>query len=434
MNEQEFEKIIKEKDNKIQKQNKIIEELRIELNKTERRLLAYENAHTPPSLSKKKKRIPRITSGKLGAPLGHPKYERKDPEIDKEITYNIDKTCPFCESTLDSKEILEVIEEEIPDMKEAKGIKHLIEWSNCPNCKKRVIAKNNAPTSRFGPNLKSKITLLRHDDRLPLRKVEQSLSRDHNFTITNTGIMKIIRQVSDKLKESYYEIIKTVRSSNFVYIDETGYKVDGKNWWLWTFVTENDVLFVVRKSRSKSVVEEILGKGYDGIIICDGWKVYEQFSSKLQRCWAHILRESFHLKEKYNGFEKYHGELKDIFDRIKEIRLKPPKKNERIVIVDKMKEDLMELVNRIKFEKDYKKFATTLENGLNYWFTCVEYLEVEPTNNFAEQALRELIVQRKIMGGLRSEKGAEVLETISTMIATWKKQDKPLMDTLKLYV
>ncbi len=61
-------------------------------------------------------------------------------------------------------------------------------------------------------------------------------------------------------------------------------------------------------------------------------------------------------------------------------------------------------------------------------------MTIEPTNNFAEQALRELIVQRKIMGGLRSEKGAETLEVISAMIATWKKQDKPLLETMKNYV
>ncbi len=426
MNEQEFERIIEEKDKKIQ-------DLEIEINKLQRRLLAYENAHTPPSLSKKK-RIPRESSGKLGAPLGHPRYERKEPEIDEEIIHQINETCPFCNSALDSKEVLEIIEEEMPDMKKVKCIKHLIEWSFCKNCKKRVIAKNNAPADRFGPNLRSKITLLKHDDRLPLRKVEQALLRDHNFEISHTGIMKIIRQVGKKLSEPYCEIIKTVRSSNVVYVDETGYKLDGENWWLWTFVCENVVLFVIRKSRSKKVVEEILGKDYKGIISCDGWKVYESFSSSLQRCWAHLLRESFHLKEKHKGFEKYHRMLKEIFDRIIQIRLKPPRENERMVIIDGMKEEMRELINKIKFEPNYKKFATTIENGIEYWFTCLRCLEVEPTNNYAEQSLRELIVQRKIMGGLRSEKGAETLEVISTMIATWKKQGKPLMETLKVYV
>jgi hypothetical protein len=53
-----------------------------------------------------------------------------------------------------------------------------------------------------------------------------------------------------------------------------------------------------------------------------------------------------------------------------------------------------------------------VKNGLGYWFTCLIHLFVEPTNNTAERALRELIVQRKIMGGLRREQGAHIMEVI----------------------
>lgn len=432
MNEQEFERLLKKKDREIKKLRNEKIKLEEEVCELKRRLLMYENAHTPSSLLKKK-RIPRESSGKLGAPKGHPKYEREEPEIDETIRHTID-TCPFCNSKLDTKEVLGVLEEEIPEMKQIKAIKHLIEWAICPNCKKRVIAKNNAPADRFGPNLKSKITLLRHDDRLPLRKTESTLLRDHSFKITHTGIMKVIRQVAKKLKEPYYEVIKTIRSSDVVYIDETGYKLNGDQWWLWTFVCKNAILFVIRKSRSKDVVEEILGKEFGGIISCDGWKTYENFSDKLQRCWAHLLRESHYLKEKYKGFEIYHDYLKKMFERISEIRLKPPDEEERIKIAEEMKESLLGTAKKMGKNILFKEFAGKIENGINYWFTCIKHLEVEPTNNFAEQALRELIVQRKIMGGLRSEKGAETLEIISTMIATWKKQNKPLQETMISYL
>lgn len=399
----------------------------------EKRLLMYENAHTPPSLQKKKKRIPRESSGRLGAPKGHPKYEREEPEIDEVIEHKVG-TCPYCNSRLDIKEVLEVLEEEMPELKKIKVFKHLIEWAICPNCKKRVIAKNNAPPDRFGPILKSKITLLKHDDRLPLRKVKLTLLRDHDFKITHTGIMRVIRSVAKKLKEPYYEIIKWIRSSPVVYIDETGYKLDGEPWWLWTFVCKDAVLYVIRKSRSKTVVEEVLGKEYKGIIVCDGWKTYEGFTDYLQRCWAHLLRESHHLKEEYKDFEQYHEILKGMFDKIVQIRLKPPDKKTRIELAEEMRKTLLQTAKSMSRYTHFKKFATKIENGINYWFTCIEHLEVEPTNNYAEQSLRELIIQRKIMGGLRSEKGAETLEIISTMIATWKKQDKPLLETMKSYL
>ena len=79
----------------------------------------------------------------------------------------------------------------------------------------------------------------------------------------------------------------------------------------------------------------------------------------------------------------------------------------------------------------FKVLGTKILNGLDSWFTCVVHTDVEPTNNFAEQALRELIVQRKIMGGLRSRDGAVVLERIVTCLSTWKKQGKPLFETLR---
>jgi transposase len=430
MNEQEVEILLKKKDRKIKRLEKEKEELQEKVCGLEKRLLMYENAHTPPSLQKKKTRIPRESSGKLGAPIGHPKYERKEPEITETFRHSIEGACPYCNTTLNEKEILEVIEEEIPEMKKVKAFKHLIEWTICPKCERRVVAKNNVPADRFGPILKSKITLLKHEDRLPLRKVQSSLNRDHEFQITHTGIMKVIRSVAKRLREPYYEVIKQTRSSKVLYIDETGYKLNGDQWWLWTFVSESMVLFVIRKSRSKDVVEEILGKDFQGIICCDGWKTYESFSDKLQRCWAHLLRESFYLKEKYKEFEQYHKILKDVFDSIVEIRSKPPDIITRREIVNKMKYSLLQTAKSMSAYTHFKKFSITIENGINYWFTCVEHLEVEPTNNYAEQALRELIVQRKIMGGLRSEKGAETLEVISTMITTWKKQGKPLLKTM----
>ena len=322
----------------------------------------------------------------------------------------------------------------MPDLQSIKVTEHLIDCFACENCGKEIISKNEVPNERFGPNLKSHIALLKHEDRLPLRKVAGTLNRNYGLKLTHTGIMKIIIQVARKLNEPYYEIMKKIRCSEVVYVDETGYKLNGENWWLWTFVIEDCVLFVIRKSRSKKVVEEILGKEFKGIISCDGWKTYESFSDRLQRCWAHLLRERHHLKENHKDFEKFHELLKGLFNKITEIRMKPPSEEKRKELVEEMKFILLGTATRMSKHAHFEKLATTIKNGINYWFTCVEHLGVEPTNNYAEQALRELIIQRKIMGGLKSEKGAETLEINSTMIATWKKQGKPLLETMKSYL
>jgi len=44
------------------------------------------------------------------------------------------------------------------------------------------------------------------------------------------------------------------------------------------------------------------------------------------------------------------------------------------------------------------------------------------------------VVQRKIIGGLRREKGARIMETIMTMITTWKQRGLALLPTMKYYL
>jgi hypothetical protein len=71
---------------------------------------------------------------------------------------------------------------------------------------------------------------------------------------------------------------------------------------------------------------------------------------------------------------------------------------------------------------NWKSSSARLKMGFWYWFTFVIHLGVEPTNNRAERALREHVVQRKIVGTLRNGKGTSIHERIMTVLATWVQQ------------
>jgi len=76
------------------------------------------------------------------------------------------------------------------------------------------------------------------------------------------------------------------------------------------------------------------------------------------------------------------------------------------------------------------RFAGKMLNGLDYWFTFLAVPGVEPTNNRAERALREHVVQRKIMDCFRNGKGTWIYETVMTVLASWKQQSRDLSKTL----
>lgn len=369
--------------------------------------------------------------GKLGAKKGHPKYERSKPIPTLTVEYSEDE-CPHCSAKLNSPtETKSIIEEEIPEPQPLKITEHKINSYVCPQCYKRVVAKNKAPRGCFGKNVQTHVALLKFEDRLPLRKVENSLNRNHKLKITNTGIYGITKQVARKLDKTNQDIIKEIRSAKIIYVDETQYKLNGLTWWLWTFVCEDCILFVIRKSRCKKVLEEVLGKRFRGIIVSDGWIVYSTFAETLQRCWAHLLRECDALEDKHKDFNFKNKQIHDLFVEICKIREEIPPDGKRIILQQEMRKRLEFIAKNMLGNYRFRKLGRKILNGLDAWFTCVFYTLVEPTNNFAEQALRELIVQRKIMGGLRSKDGAFVLERITTCLASWKKQGKPLFETLR---
>ena len=56
--------------------------------------------------------------------------------------------------------------------------------------------------------------------------------------------------------------------------------------------------------------------------------------------------------------------------------------------------------------------------------TCLIYLEMEPKNNLAEQAIREHVVIREIIGTFRSESGSQNYPYIASLLSAWNLNAK----------
>ena len=80
--------------------------------------------------------------------------------------------------------------------------------------------------------------------------------------------------------------------------------------------------------------------------------------------------------------------------------------------------------------KKVRRFVSKVWRGFPHWFSFVVVEGLDATNNGAENALREGVVQRKIFGTLRNEKGARIYETLLTLTTTWKQQKLDLHNTM----
>jgi len=157
---------------------------------------------------------------------------------------------------------------------------HAYETSRHPDC---------PPEGVFGKNALAQTTLLKFDQRLPFDKVAEQMTQQYDLSMTPATALDIARRVSVYLAPEYEVLIGKIRLAKVLYIDETGMKVDGKSHWMWVFVSDNETFYVLRKSRGKKVLTEVLGKNFKGYIVCDGLKSYSSYSDKL----AAVLGSSF---------------------------------------------------------------------------------------------------------------------------------------------
>lgn len=412
----ELEQEIKE----LKEENKKLREI---IQMLEKHLKVYENPHTPPSKQRFKRNQDRggSSSGKRGAPKGHKGATREQPMPTQTKIHRL-KTCPHCGGKIIKlPEFLKRIMEEIPRSQPVEVTEHLFETAVCKRCGK-VVAESDLPEAgNFGKNVLSHVTLLRFEDRLPIRKVVGSLKRQHNIKLTHTTVLDITRRVSNKLRVRYEQMTSEIRQSPFVHIDQTDIKVDGVTYQLWVFVTKSCTLFVIRKAGYMDVMKTVLGKRYKGIIIGDGLETYRQYTDFIQRCWAHLLRESADLAEKHDSAKILHDGLKLLYEDVKDVTYEDPP-DKRLELYDDCITEMMQWIDYSNSYKELRKFAVKLNHGLNHWFTRILYPFIEATNNIAERALREFVVIRKIIGTLRNTKGTEIVETIMTMISTWRQR------------
>jgi hypothetical protein len=178
------------------------------------------------------------------------------------------------------------------------------------------------------------------------------------------------------------------------------------------------------------VLTEVLTRRFKGIIVCDGWKPYAKFTNRLQRCWAHLLRESKDLAEKFKEAIPLHEALKALYGSVTKALESDPPPEIRANLWHLAQEALKQWIMKEYSLEIIQKFIGKISNGFNYWFTFIINPGVEPTNNRAERALRPHVVLRKILGTLRNEKGTSIHERIMTVLATWGQKDLDCLQML----
>ncbi|MDS0223854.1 IS66 family transposase [Haloarcula sp. S1AR25-5A] len=433
----QMEERINELEEKLEEKDERIEEL-------ETRLRKYENPHTPPSKRRSgtdesptsqddEDDDVRTDGGTPGRKDGHDPEWRSTADPDEEVEVTCD-CCPECGQHFDESEgVSPRLVEEIPDPQPPEITQYNRHCYQCDSCGTETVATHpNCPDEgQFGVNVIAQSALSRYDYRLPYRKIADRFEQLHGLELSGASAWHATERAARAGRCEYEQIRRQIQQTDVVHIDETGIKRDGEQAWIWTFTTENHTLYAVRESRGSDVPAEVLGEDFAGTVICDGWTAYPAFSDNLQRCWAHILREAEDVAEKQ-------PEGKPIYDSLRQLYVALQTRLESDLTIRKRAElqrvarrELESLVERPVPDGPVATLLGKIEGGLDHWLTFVGEPAVSPTNNAAENALREPVVLRKLIGTLRNDRGMFVHETVLSLLATWRQQGRNPYDELK---
>ena len=170
-------------------------------------------------------------------------------------------------------------------------------------------------------------------------------------------------------------------------------------------------------------------KDHGGTDIHHRYSAFGTFASKSgndqQYCWSHIICDAKVLEDFY-GFEGtgIKRSLQTVFEAAKEYHLHGTMDD-----IERLHHKLVFLIDSDYEHKRSRRFVDNLLKRKKEWlFSFVMNPGVEPTNNRAERALRPSVIYRKISGGSRSEKGAEVYTRIYPVYYASKLRGKNFIE------
>ena len=386
---------------------------------------------------------------KIGAQPGHPKHERP-PFLPEEIDHYFEYesvACPNCgghdlqyRDDIDPHSIQQIEIKEIVVTKE----EHLAYAYWCENCQQIHYAEFPPEVIKEGlckARLTAVVAYMKNVCHASFSTVRKFIRDILGEKISRGLLAKLIQKVSGALESPYEELLNRIPLETTLNIDETGHKNNGDRFWTWVFKAELYVLFRIDKSRGSKVLINVLGKEFEGTIGCDYFSAYRKymkdFNVSVQFCIAHIIRDIKFLTSLPDEATVQYGKtlleaVKAMFKIIHQQENYSPE--EFNTALELARDNIIHIaINEApsQLDENGKELLTEVKNMANRfirhgeaYFKFITTPGMDPTNNVAEQAIRFIVIDRRITQGTRGNKGQRANERLWTVIATCELQGR----------
>jgi hypothetical protein len=444
LDQQEYWGLIEEQDQQLEQAAQRIRQLERELAETRaqlqrlhrRQFKANKPSPPPAEAASDSESAPR----QRGAPPGHPGWQRPPPDhIDRRVRVPAPSRCPRCGHTglLPVEELHQHLQEDIVLQPRTVVTCYEHRQAFCARCRRAVMeaADGELLQAPIGPVAKATAVYLRYRLGLPYRKVQLLFDEMFGLHFVPASALGFDRFAARRGAALYEDLRAKIRASALIHADETGWRVDGQNHFLWYAGHADLAFFHIDRHRSGKVAQAILGERFHGTLVADDYAAYNAVQvDARQRCLAHLLTTAKEIQVEldllrpqaisYREVETFLAVLKDL---LKEACAQGHRRH-ALAGAKKLERGLLRRLDKLCAQPLSYAPAETLRQRLQKergeLFSFLRQPGVPPTNNHAEQSLRASVIMRKITFGNRSSQGARTHSILASLLQTARRQKR----------
>ncbi len=390
---------------------------------------------------------------KRGAPNGHPPWSRRKPDhIDATVHTPAPTVCPHCQTSdlRPSGQQHEQIQEDIVLQPRTRVVRYTHDLAFCPNCRRDVYqtAKDELRNCQIGPTTQATAVFLRQALKLSLRDVRRIFRDLFKMPFVPASALSFGRKVAAAAEPHHATLRNKVRTAEIIHADETGWRLDGKSGYLWYAGTPDFSFFHIDRSRGGDVAVSIFGDAFEGGLVADDYAGYNPIHpAHRQSCLAHLIRKAREIAELIALNPHTQGDLvsvtfcqniRDFFTDACELGRQ---RDTGLISFRAALARIPSLYKRLHTicanplpYADAEKFRLRIldpKRDFNRLFTFLEINRMPPTNNHAEQTLRQPVLFRKNVFGSRSDHDAHALAVNFSILHTVQRQQLDPISILK---
>ncbi len=399
-----------------------------------------KNSSLPPSsdFGRKNKSLRGRSGKKSGGQVGHrgsTLFQQSQPDV---VTDLKSSSCPHCGGSLSSADFELTARRQVVDLPPVTPICHEYRQYSCicPHCHNKEAApfpKDVSAPIQYGAHIQALISYLSVYQYIPYRRLAEMCSQVFGIHLSEGSIQNILLKASSKAEVIYDAIKEKLSQSSVVGSDETGAKVNGEKWWIWTWQDALNTYIVPSETRGYKAIELEWKDGLPGSAL-----VSDRLSAQLktparvhQVCLAHLLRDLMYLEEveKHPFAIQFKGFIKDIFEFSKEQKEDYSVDSEKTIPF----EEKLNALIAMPIDQEHFPKTTTFQRSMikvrNYILPCIYERNIPPDNNASERAIRNVKVKQKVSGQFKT--GQKAFCILRSVIDTIKKRKHNIMLTLQ---